>query len=53
MKQVICITHLSQIMKRADQHLYVKKSVKENETEVYFNYLTKPEREKIIENTFE
>ena len=52
-KQVICITHLSQIMKRADQHLYVKKLVKENETEVYFNYLTKLEREKVIKNTFE
>ena len=53
MKQVICITHLSQIMKRADQHLYVKKSVKENETEVYFNYLTKTDRKKVIKTTFE
>ena len=52
MKQVICITHLSQIMKKADHHLHVNKTVKKNETEVYFNYLTKSEREKVIENTF-
>ena len=39
-------------MKKADQHLHVIKSVKKNETEVYFNYLTKPEREKVIEKTF-
>ena len=52
LKQVICITHLSQIMKRANHHLHVNKTVQKNQTEVHFNYLTKSESEKVINNKF-
>ena len=51
-KQVICITHLSQIMKKANQHLHVNKLVKKIKPKCNFNYLNKLERKNILVITF-
>ena len=43
-KQVICITHLPQIASRADHHLYIEKSMKEDKTSVNARYLNHEEK---------
>ena len=51
-KQVLCISHLSQIMRKADYHLNVEKIVQQNQTFVKANYLTKKESLELIENLY-
>ena len=51
-KQVICITHLSQIAINADNHLHVSKQVNGEDTSVKVRYLNKNERSKIINSLF-
>jgi DNA repair protein RecN (Recombination protein N) len=48
-KQVICITHLPQIAKLAENHLHVTKSISRNDTKVTVNYVNAKEGEKIID----
>jgi len=47
-KQVICITHLPQIARRAMNHLHISKSVKNGTTVVSANYLYDDERKQVI-----
>ena len=51
-KQVICITHLPQIASRADHHLYVHKSIKNEQTDVVVRYLTESEKVEAIAELF-
>ena len=51
-KQVICITHLSQIIRRADYHLHLEKFVKKNKTNVKIKYLNKSESIDIMDYMF-
>jgi len=51
-KQVICITHLSQIAGKADHHLHISKSSKNGKTKVHAEYLAPKERHQIIKNLF-
>lgn len=47
-KQVICITHLPQIAKKADNHLHVVKASDKSSTNVTFHYVPEKDREAII-----
>jgi len=47
-KQVICITHLLQIVKQATNHLHILKTIAKDKTNVQINYLFGEESEKII-----
>ena len=51
-KQVICITHLPQIASRADHHLYVHKSIQNEQTDVVVRYLTESEKVEAIAELF-
>ncbi|MBA65577.1 MAG: hypothetical protein CMG55_07235 [Candidatus Marinimicrobia bacterium] len=51
-KQVICITHLSQIVNQANNHLHVSKYSEGGNTFVNVKYLNKNERSKIIYSLF-
>ena len=51
-KQVICITHLSQIANQAHNHLHIKKSVIDKKTYVGFKYLDKNQSSKVIKELF-
>ena len=51
-KQIVCITHLSQIAKKADNHLHISKYVKDGSTFVDIKYLTKKEAPKVINQMF-
>jgi len=51
-KQVFCITHLSQIARRADHHLHIVKSVKNGQTFVTANYLNELESPQVINELF-
>ena len=51
-KQVICITHLAQIIKKADHHLHLEKYVNKNKTKVDLRYLNKLESLRIIDDLF-
>ncbi|MFQ6614303.1 MAG: DNA repair protein RecN, partial [Fidelibacterota bacterium] len=48
-KQVLCITHLPQIVRVADHHLHVTKSVGGERTQVTFNYLSRENGRRVIE----
>jgi len=47
-KQVICITHLPQIVKQATNHLHILKNIAIDKTNVQINYLFGEESKKII-----
>ena len=49
-KQVICITHLPQIAKKADMHLHITKSVNDSRTIVSAEYLDGDYSEEVINN---
>ena len=51
-KQVICITHLSQIANHAHNHLHIKKYVNGKKTFVDFKYLDQNESSKVIQELF-
>ena len=51
-KQVICITHLSQIAMKADNHLHIVKYIKDGHTQVGVKYLDKVESSKVIKDLF-
>ena len=51
-KQVICITHLSQIAFNADNHLHVSKYTDSKNTLVKVQYLDENERLKVIKSLF-
>ena len=51
-KQVLCITHLSQIAGRADHHLHITKSSHNGKTKVLAGYLTAQERPQVIKDLF-
>ena len=51
-KQVICITHLSQIAFNADNHLHISKYIDGESTLVKAQYLNKNERSKVIKSLF-
>ena len=51
-KQVFCITHLSQIAARANHHLHIVKSIKNDQTVVRMNYLSEKESPKVINELF-
>ena len=51
-KQIICITHLSQIARQAHHHLHIKKYVNEEKTYVDIQYLNDIESSKIIQELF-
>ena len=51
-KQVICVTHLSHIANRADNHLHVRKYVEGKKTYVNMDYLNKVESLKTIQELF-
>ena len=51
-KQIICITHLSQIAHKAHNHLHIEKSVVDKKTYVGFAYLNKNESSKVIKELF-
>ncbi len=51
-KQVICITHLSQIAQKADYHLHITKIVENDQTFVKVNYLNEIESSRIISELF-
>ena len=51
-KQVICITHLPQIASRADHHLYIDKTMKEDKTSVNARYLNHEEKLTAIAKLF-
>ncbi len=51
-KQVICITHLPQIASKADHHIYVHKSIKNEQTDVMVRYLTESEKVEAIAELF-
>ena len=51
-KLVICITHLSQIAMKADNHLHIVKYIKDGYTHVGVKYLDKVESSKVIKDLF-
>ena len=51
-KQVICITHLSQIANQADHHLHIKKYVNGKKTFVDMEYLNELESSRTIRELF-
>ena len=51
-KQVICITHLSQIAFNADNHLHISKYTDGGNTLVKVQYLDENERSKVIKSLF-
>ena len=51
-KQVICITHLSQIAKKADNHLHVMKYVNKEKTFLKVKYLNDMDSLEIIQELF-
>ena len=51
-KQIICITHLPQIAKKADRHLHITKSVKDSHTTVNAEYLDGDFSREVINNLF-
>ena len=51
-KQIICITHLSQIANQADHHLHIKKYVNGKKTYVDMEYLNGINSSKIIQELF-
>ena len=51
-KQVFCITHLSQIAIRANHHLHIVKSIKNDQTIVEMKYLSEKESPKVINELF-
>ena len=51
-KQIICITHLSQIAIKADNHIHIVKYVKDSDTHVEVKYLNKVESSKVIQDLF-
>lgn len=51
-KQIFCITHLSQIAKKADNHLHISKYVKDGSTFVDVKYLNSKEAPKVINQMF-
>ena len=51
-KQVICITHLSQIAFNADNHLHISKFTNDGNTLVKVKYLNENERSKVIKSLF-
>tara|TARA_S200000501_G_scaffold371591_1_gene414967 strand:- start:6608 stop:8209 length:1602 start_codon:yes stop_codon:yes gene_type:complete len=51
-KQIFCITHLSQIAVKADNHLHIVKKVKNEGTKVTANYLTQENSRQVIKNLF-
>ena len=51
-KQVICITHLSQIAFNADNHLHISKYTDSGNTSVKVQYLDENERSKVIKSLF-
>ena len=51
-KQVFCITHLSQIVRKADHHLHIVKFVKNGQTFVKANYLNELESPLVINELF-
>ena len=51
-KQIICITHLPQIAKKADRHLHITKSVKDSHTAVNAEYLDGDFSKEVINNLF-
>ena len=51
-KQVICITHLSQIAFNADNHLHISKYIDGTSTFVKVQYLNEKERSKVIKSLF-
>tara|TARA_Y100001960_G_C14742339_1_gene863681 strand:- start:909 stop:2321 length:1413 start_codon:yes stop_codon:yes gene_type:complete len=51
-KQVLCITHLSQIAGRADHHLHITKSSDYRRTKVIANYLNSKERNEVMKELF-
>jgi len=51
-KQVICITHLPQIASRAKNHLYIHKTIKNEQTEVDARYLNDEEKIQAIAELF-
>lgn len=42
--QVLCITHLPQVAAMADQHLYIKKEVRDDRTSTYVEHIANEER---------
>tara|TARA_Y100001970_G_scaffold154422_1_gene189213 strand:- start:2246 stop:3847 length:1602 start_codon:yes stop_codon:yes gene_type:complete len=51
-KQVFCITHLSQIVNKANHHLHIEKHIDNNKTYVKINYLNKIESLQTIKELF-
>ena len=51
-KQVFCITHLSQIANKADNHLHVMKYVKKEKTFLKVKYLNDMDSSKVIQELF-
>jgi DNA repair protein RecN (Recombination protein N) len=51
-KQIICITHLPQIAKKADRHLHITKSAKDSHTAVNAEYLDGDFSKEVINNLF-
>ena len=51
-KQIICITHLSQIAIKADNHIHIVKYVKDSDTYVEVKYLNKIESSRVIQDLF-
>lgn len=51
-KQVICISHLPQITRKADQHLHVEKNVDHSQTYVSAQYLNEQQSETILTQFF-
>lgn len=42
--QVLCITHLPQVAARADQHLYIRKEVRDDRTSTFVEHIVDEER---------
>lgn len=42
--QVLCVTHMAQIAAKAKNHIYIEKSVKDNDTKTSINYLNEQGR---------
>ena len=48
-KQVMCISHLPQIARAADNHLHVSKTIVDDTTIISVNYLDKKDQNSVIE----
>ena len=51
-KQVICITHLPQIAKKADHHLHITKTTNKKNTSIKMKYLNKSQSKRVLEDLF-